>query len=400
MANNVEAYNPIFYAQEALWQLESALGMAGRVHRGYDAERKSVNVGDTIQISKPASFTTTTGGTASLSDVNPTSISITVGTFRQVKFKLTDKELAKTSTSIIEDHISPAVYALAHYIEGTLTDLYKYCPNSYALQATPDVTDLTGTRKILRDNAGSLIDHDKKNVHWGVDSQLEADLMGMNIFHQAHIIGGDANPTLMSGNLGTRFGIEFFVQQTLDTAHTGGSITTGGATPATLDLAGAMSATAAKAATSIAVDSFTGTATFAAGDVLSIAGNSQKYTVTSAQALTGGAATLAIWPPLVAQADNNAVVTVEGSTTNYADEYYPSILFHRNAFAFAMAPLPHVGSGAGANMSVLTDPRTGLSIRSRIAYDDDTAGVKLTFDILYGIKCLDPQMAVIARRNA
>ena len=34
--NTLGIYDPLFYAQEALIQLEKALGLAGRVHRGYD----------------------------------------------------------------------------------------------------------------------------------------------------------------------------------------------------------------------------------------------------------------------------------------------------------------------------------------------------------------------------
>ena len=50
-------YNPIFYANEALQHLEKALGMAARVHRGYDAERRSFGKGDTINIRTPQTFT-------------------------------------------------------------------------------------------------------------------------------------------------------------------------------------------------------------------------------------------------------------------------------------------------------------------------------------------------------
>ena len=48
--NTLSVYDPLFYAQEALIQLEKALGMAARVHRGYDKEPQSK--GSIIKIRK------------------------------------------------------------------------------------------------------------------------------------------------------------------------------------------------------------------------------------------------------------------------------------------------------------------------------------------------------------
>ena len=53
--NTLGNYNETFFAQEALIQLEKALGMAGRVYRGYDPNPQVK--GSTIQIRRPSSFT-------------------------------------------------------------------------------------------------------------------------------------------------------------------------------------------------------------------------------------------------------------------------------------------------------------------------------------------------------
>jgi len=398
MANNITPYNPIFYAQEALMVLESALGMASRVYMGYDAERKSANKGDTIQIPKPGTFVTSTGGTSNTADLTPSSIDLVVDTWRQVKFGLTDKELAFTTDKIIRDHISPAVYALALYIETTLTDLYKFIPWSYNASATPGAADIINTRKVLRDNAGGLVDTDQ--VHFGIDSTLEAAFLNAEIFHAARITGEGANENaLMNGSLGTRFGAEHFVQQTL-ASHTSGTAISDGT-----DLLGTLNGAHAKGATTLTVANFSayssGAAeTLVAGDSLVIASNSQRYSVTEDVTFVAGAASVSIWPPLADSYLTGAVVTIEtADSTNFADKYYANLMFHRNAFAMAMAPLPNLGNNAGAQMAVVTDPRTGLSIRSRLAYDDDLATVKVTLDILYGVKTLDPNLAVVCRRN-
>ena len=62
MANVLSNYDPIFYANEALIQLRKNLGLAARVHRGYDPTPQQR--GSTINIPRPTSFTAT--------EVNPT----------------------------------------------------------------------------------------------------------------------------------------------------------------------------------------------------------------------------------------------------------------------------------------------------------------------------------------
>lgn len=395
MANYYTPYDPVFYAQEGLMVLENALGMAARVHRGYDSERKSANVGSTIQIRKPGTFTTQAGGTGTAADVAPNYITISVDNWREVKFALTDQELAYTSDKIIQEHISPAVYSLANYIEGQLTALYAKVPWSYNMAATQTEADIVGARKILRDNAGSLMDTDP--VHFAIDSTLEAAFLNRAVFHSASTAGeSDSKMALLRGHLGTRFGVEHFVQQTLS-YHTSGTVVSG-----SNDVAGTLAATAAIRATSISVTGLTGVETLVSGDSFVLAGNTQRYVVTASATVADQAVTLSVYPALVQAYNSGTVITFETANAgapNYADKYYYNIMFHRNAFAFATAPLPMIGDGAGARMAVITDPRTGLSLRSRVAYTDSTATVNVTLDVLFGTKCLDPNLAVICRRD-
>jgi len=395
MPNYVDPYKPVFYAQEALIAIENALGMAKRVHRGYENERRSYGKGDTIQITKPGTFSTQAGGNGAIGDLNPTKVDIELTTWREVKFGLSDQEMAYTSDKIIADHIGPAAYALAAYVEADLASLYKYVPWSYNLASTITSADLIGARKVLRDVAGNIIDTNL--VHMGIDSTLEAAFLGLNLFSSVDAAGAAANQSLLGGSLGTRFGVEPFVQQGM-TQHTSGTIIS-----ADTDVLGTLAAKADERDTTISISGLNGTETFAAGDSLVIAGNTQRYVVTEATALADGAnAAVPIYPAIVADADSGAVVTVEKkSGTVYSDAYYPNILFHKNAFALGMAPLPdYSNAGVGVQMFTVLDPQTGLSVRARTAYNDQYAKMVVTLDILYGIKCLDPNLAVIARRDA
>jgi hypothetical protein len=188
--------------------------------------------------------------------------------------------------------------------------------------------------------------------------------------------------------------MEFFVQQTL-ADHTSGTVVS-----AETDVAGTVNGAHSKGGTTLAVEDFSLVETFAEGDSIVIAGNTQRYVITADATLAAGAGTLSIAPPLVQDYADTTVVNAETiGAANYADRYYANLLFHKNAFAFATAPLPETGHGAGARMATITDPRTGLSLRIRFAYDDAPAKVLVTLDILYGVKCLDPNLAVVVRRN-
>ena len=125
--------------------------------------------------------------------------------------------------------------------------------------------------------------------------------------------------------------------------------------------------------TTISVD--TGSGTIVAGDVITIAGDTNKYVVTSA--LAGGSCTIGAPGLLVAAADN-AAVTVGNSFTG-------NVAFHRAAVELGMRPMaqPNGGDAAVDRMTV-QDPFSGLvfEIAAYKGYN------KAMFDVscLYGYK--------------
>lgn len=394
MPNDITPYNPIFYANEALIQLEMALGMAGRVYRGYDEERQSFGRGDIISIRKPSSFVTSEGGTDNSSDLKPEKVNMTLDGYRQVKYELTDKELAYTSERIIEEHTRPAMYAIAEYINLQLSNLYTEVPWSYNESASFTSYDILNARKILKDNAGDAINV-PGGVHMAVNSGLETSLLGLDVLSNASVTGQGNNQSLMTGILGSRWNVNFFTNQSLGT-HTSGTVVSAGT-----DRLGSLTANVSRGATSIAVENFSLTETFKAGDSVIIAGSTQRYAITADVTLAAGAGTLSISPALKQDYSAAAVVTAETpGAANFADEYETNILFHPNAFAIAFAPLPEIGDGKGAQIATVVNPVNGLSVRYRIAYYDTEAVTKVTYDVLFGVKCLDPNLAVVYRRNA
>jgi len=49
-------------------------------------------------------------------------------------------------------------------------------------------------------------------------------------------------------------------------------------------------------------------------------------------------------------------------------------------------------------VATVSDPKTKLAMRSRIWYAPDTSSVKVALDVLYGVKCLDPNMSCLLRK--
>ena len=206
MANDISPYNPIFYAQEALILLENALGMASRVHRGYDAERQSVEQGETIQIRKPGSFAAQ-DAPGSATDLAPESVTMTMSYFREVRFKLTDKDMALSEARIISDHIQPAVYALANDVDLKLNALYADVPWFDNAQGSSSILDLTNPYKSLFDNGVPMVDDGL--VHLEVDGAQQAYFQQLTIFHDASKRGTPGETeTLRRGSLGHAMGFE------------------------------------------------------------------------------------------------------------------------------------------------------------------------------------------------
>jgi hypothetical protein len=374
--NTLGVYNPIFYAQEALIQLEKALGMAGRVYRGFDEERRTFGKGQTISIRKPSIFTAASAPATAANIVTET-VDITLDQWYEVKFSLTDKELAYTGQRVIDDHIRPAAYALADNIDTALAALYKYVPWYYDLSGTPVVADVTGPHQVLFDNGVPV--YDEANLHFMMDGTLSHSLMGLSAFSQWQGAGAAGVETQQRGTLGRKYGFECFANQNTP-SHTAG---------ACADTAGAILAGGfAKGATTITIDDLTDTQTVKAGDSFVIAGNTQRYVFTENKTVSSNALTsIGIYPALVAAATAEAVVTIR------ADSHKANLAFHRNAFALAMAPLSEIGNELGAKIATITDPKTGLSIRSRMYYMGDVSEVHVALDVLYGVKILDGNLA-------
>lgn len=379
-SNTLGVFNPIFYAQEGLIQLEKGLGMARRVHRGIDEERRSFKRGETINIGRPSTFTAQ-DAPSTAQDLDTETVSLVLNQWKEVKFSLTDKELSFTGEQIIQKHIRPAAYALADKIDQDLATLYKDIPWFYDLAGTTEVGDITGVRQVLFDNKVPMGDPDM--LHFMINGSLENEFLQLPAFSQYQGAGDMGVASQMRGSLGTKFGLEVFANQNTP-SHTKGTFANSSADAA-------IGATVAAGGTSIAIDGTSVTGTLVAGDSLAIAGHTQRYVVTATATASSNSITVNISPPLEAAATEDDLVTVS------VDNHVANLAFHEGAFALATAPLTEIGNELGARIATITDPISNLSIRSRVFYDGDASAVVCALDVLYGFKTLDPNLAVRGR---
>jgi hypothetical protein len=135
-------------------------------------------------------------------------------------------------------------------------------------------------------------------------------------------------------------------------------------------------------ATAITVD--TGTGTILAGDVITFAGDTNKYVV--ATALASNVVTLGANGLRKAVADNAAITVTAASTRN--------VVFHRAALELAIRPpaMPN-GGDAAVDAIVVQDPYSGLVFEVR-AYKGFQ---KAMFNIsaAWGYKLWKPEFAAV-----
>jgi len=204
-----------------------------------------------------------------------------------------------------------------------------------------------------------------------IDPDAEANMLSLSAMSDLSQTG---DPDVkIEGMLGRKFGFDFF-QSTNVKTHTAGTV--GSITVA--------STTAAGATTLDIISSVAGT--LVAGDIFSIAGNSQTYVVTAGDTFTSAKKAVSFQPPLVAIASATSDVTKRAS-------HVVNLAFHREAFAFVNRPLAGVGNGSelGSIISQMTDPVSGLTMRMEVTRQNKQE--RFALDVLYGAKTIRKQYA-------
>lgn len=371
MANTLGLYDPLFYANEALIQLEKVLGMASHVHRGY--EKDPQQPGSIIKIRRPGTFVAQSMPVSTPADILPDEVTVTLNRWFGVVFALTDQELTYTTEKIISEHIRPAAVALADKIDDDLCGLYADVPWFVEAQNPGAIVDFTSVRQVMFDNKVPNVPR-----FMMINGEREADYLALAAFHEADK-SSDGAATQREGFLGRKFGYDIWANQNVKLHD-----------PTPLAITGAVTSNArAVGDTTITLTAATSmTGTFKKGNTFSLAGVAQRFAAAADAVAAANAITVTLSEPVKVAISGGSVATLREL------DRYANLAFHRNAFALAMAPLTQIGDGMGARIATSVDPITNLALRSRMWYEGKEAKTYIGIDALWGVKTLDPTLAV------
>lgn len=377
-------WNPQHVAQEVLIYMKANKRFLGLVNRGFERDRNSYEKGHKIVIKKLQTPTVRDDTDLSFDALTGAKTEMDLNYYKHASLDIHDTDLAGTTDQILESHGMPIADALIESISAHCLGIAYQSVGNHHIPGTIAIGDVTTPRRILQENRVPL---DDRNLYYVASPTLDEGLLKLEGFTQHQGAGDVGVGDQQSGYLRRRFGFSFEPSQLVQTYTAPGSALS----TTTLAVNGAT----AKDATVINLDAGSVTGVMNPGTVFTIAGDTTKYSVTNTVTASGNAlAGVAISPPLrVAAADNAVVTVVAQSTFNNKPQ---SLAFHRQAFAFASAPLENSANfhGASARGGVATDPDSGLSFRLLTGYDLKTRKAMMVGDMLYGFKALIPEAAV------
>jgi hypothetical protein len=390
MAGTNTLLTPTAVTREALRVLHQKLNFIGKINRSYDDSfaKDGAKIGDSLKIRLPNQYTVTTGATMSAQDTTESSVTLQVATQKHVGMTFTTSELALSLDDFSDRIIEPAMSVLAASVEADamsmFLDVYQAVGN---VGSAINLNKIWTGRKMLND-ALAPMDNNRSCL---LNTQDALDFMdaAKGLFHSSDQI----EKQYTEGTIGRMGGFNF-AENTLVPSQT-----TGTAPAATTCTVNAASQTGA----SITIVNGS-SKTFKKGDVVTFAGCNrvhpetktdtgvlQQFTVTADAAST----TLTISPAIVitgatqncsaAPDGSGAIVKIGGASAVYK----PSVVFHRDAFAFATADLVMPKGVDFAARQVMD----GISMRIVRQYDVVNDRLPCRVDVLYGFKTLRAQLA-------
>ncbi|MCJ2107854.1 hypothetical protein MKK70_21235 [Methylobacterium sp. E-041] len=415
MANTFLTPNVI--AKAAVKILDNELVAASKVFRGYEdefaAKQNGYNVGAAVTIKRPPQFQVRDGAVAQPQDITEGSTSVTVDKFKGIDLKISSTDRTLTIGELSERVIKPAMVSLANQVDQDVMGLYASVPNWVGTPGNVLSSYAGFLRGTTRMNNGSV---PKDSRFCMLSPDDESGLAGaQSTFYSDKLV----EEAYRDGAVGRIAQVDTYMSQNVP-VHMTGTRTNG-----TVNGAGQNVTYTQTLANGVAVKDFGGqllnlsglgaAGTLAKGDVFTIAGvfavnhvtkqvlpYLRQFTVmTAAIADASGNATVAISPAIIAPGAfpasafatvsaapaAGAVVTWMGAA---ATPYTQNIMAHKSAFALTCVPLV---KPEGA-VSCERESYKNLSVRLIPYYDGTNDVSNWRLDILYGVKAVDPRLAV------
>lgn len=302
-------------------------------------------------------------------------VPIQLNNWYKSNFFLSDKDQLEVdrNQSFLPMQTNEAIRAIANQVNQSIHDqhwgVFGYEGTAGTTPFSTSDADAVQVRKILSQQLCPL--SDRRGV---LDFDAEANALSLSSFKD-YLNTGDPE-IKREGRIGRKFGIDWYVDNQVET-HTSGTI---------IGTVTASGATALGATTVLIAAASASSATINQGDIITFAGDAQTYAAQAA--LTVGASStgsLLIYPPLAVALAGTEAVTV-------AATHVVNLVFHRDAFAFANRPLMDSTAGVDlGNFMSMQDPVSGLVMRLEVSRQYKQTVWE--FDILWGAALVRPELA-------
>lgn len=377
MANTLTGLIPSLYQGLDIVSRE-LVGLVPAVTNNSSAERAAVNQTVRVPIT----------GEANVADISPamtvpeptdqtvTNTDIVITKARAAEFGVLGEEQRGLNANgagwenIQAGMFAQAVRKLVNEVEADVAATYIAGSRAYGTAGTTpfasDLSDTANLHKILADNGSPLME--KQLV---IDTVAGAKMRNLTQLTKANEANSDS--LLRQGVLLDVHG--FAIRESAGikshTKGTGTSYVTDG--------------TASEGDVSIDVD--TGSGTILAGDVVTFAGDANKYLVVSS---TGGSSVTNI----VIAAPGLRQDLADGVNVTVGNAYTANMAFDRNAIQLVTrAPALPNGQDMAQDTMMLTDPRSGLTFEVRVYYG--YRKVRYEVALAWGVKNIKPEHTAI-----
>jgi hypothetical protein len=388
MANTLLTRSEVSY--EGLRVFKNLLGFTSRVTRTYDNRfaQKGAKIGDTLSVRKPPRYIGRTGDGLQPEATTESSVPVVIDTLFGVdtEFSSTERQLSLDDYS--NRILKPKLATIANKVDADGARLTKKIWNAVGTPGTQPTTIETYLNSAARLTDNCAPDDDER--YGALTPWAKAKLItGTASYFQP---AADIARQYRRGEIGMLGGIDWFETQNVYT-HTNGAYVPSGSA---IEVKGAN-----QSGSTLLTDGYT-SAAFKEGDVFTIegvygvnpqtresTGQLQQFRITADTTYAATDLSLPIEPAIVlsgpfqnvtnAPADN-ADLTFHSSTGR---TYKEMLAFHRGFATLVVVDQENVG-GFGTECDMVTDPDSGLALRSTTFYSGEHNKVINRLEILYG----------------
>ncbi len=435
-ANNLGGFKPDILSKEVLYAMWDGSVLQRLVHTDFKSEIQ--DFGDSVSVNRPAAMQMRrkrSTDNVHVQNADATKVTVPLDQHGTASFMISDSDLSKSQTDLVQTYMVPAGRALIAGIEATLGAQ----ANRFAQAVGTPGSALTSTTLL---SAGAILDSAKvpgAGRNLVLTPEQYATMVDIEKISRADA-SGDGGAAIRNALLGDRLGFMTYKSNYVPKGTVG--VTSGSNVSTTL------ASSASKGATTVTVASATG---MAKGRFITIGGVNYQITkvdstdltldrgllaaansgasVTSLPALdikanldsgytdfiefdhTSGSSTFPAVGQMLCIGDANYTVIaretdaymldrpLEAAATAddavyVAGSVATGLAFVPEAIGFISRPLVTMPAGLGAMQSVVSDPESGLSVRMSVAYDSHAQGLHVTLDVLYGLVIFDSTAGV------